>query len=100
MTENLNHTPVPPERWESTNHTPEPPERCRRCYWLNTGCMWWDGDECEYHTPMNDIFMPDWPELEYDPGPETDYWGRYGFEVFEDAKELGDYFRSELDEGV
>lgn len=71
----------------------EPPELCKTCYWRLSGCLPEGLGGCGFYEPLfdSDEALPDEPE--YDAGPCADAFGRAGFEVFDSAEAMVEYFR-------
>ena len=66
-------------------------KQCETCYWRLSGCVPDEGQvTCwDYYPLDSDCIVP---EAEYDPGPDADAWGQAGFEVFNSAQEMAEYF--------
>ena len=71
----------------------EPPELCKTCYWRLSGCLPEGSGGCGFYEPLfdSDEASPDEPE--YDAGPFADAFGRAGFDVFDSAEAMVEYFR-------
>lgn len=73
----------------------EPPELCRTCYWRLSGCLPEGSGGCGFYEPLFDNDEELIEEPEYDAGSDADAWGKAGFEVFDSAEVMVEYFRRE-----
>ena len=70
------------------------PELCRYCHWYLSGCIQSEKPiACEYYEPQSLDEDYGEQESEYDAGDDADVWGQNGFEEFQSAWEMTQYFK-------